>query len=323
MTSVHAVSWDRGQLRDLGVLPPAPNEDWSQSFARAVNDNGTIVGASGGFEAGPNDGYAFSSAFVYDRTMRFLTPPKSDSRGVFVNEGQEAFGINNAGVGVGVDGGPFHGAVVWAVGREIALRPVSSFREAYGSEATAINRDGWIVGAGIRGDDSRPFQIVVHPLLWRHQANEEAVDLGVTGGFRDGLALAINDRDEIVGFLTDGKGGPSNARQESLGNSNPFDYSFSEAGRAALWRNGAIYLLPQVGASSVAHAINDRGAIVGISGDRAVLWRDLSTVIDLNTLIPRKLGWMLRNASGINNAGWIVGWGTLRGVMHAFLLKPI
>jgi uncharacterized membrane protein len=56
ITSIHAVSWDRGQLRDLGVLPPAPNEDVSQSYARAINDSGTIVGASGGFEAGPNDG---------------------------------------------------------------------------------------------------------------------------------------------------------------------------------------------------------------------------------------------------------------------------
>jgi uncharacterized membrane protein len=321
MTSVHAVSWDRGQLRDLGVLPPAPNEDWSRSFARAVNDNGTIVGASGGFEAGPNDGYAFSSAFVYARTMRFLTPPKSDGRGVFVNEGQEAFGINNAGVVVGVDGGPFHGAVVWAAGREIGLRPVSSFRESYGSEATAINRKGSIVGAAIEGDDSHPFKMVVHPQLW-HRADDDPVDLGVPAGFRYGIALAINDGGEIVGFLGNGKTGPS-GRDESLGDFDAFDYSFSETGRATLWRNGAIYLLPQVGATSVAHAINDSGVIVGVSGDRAVLWRDRSTVIDLNTLIPRKLGWTLRNASGINNAGWIVGWGTLQGVTHAFLLKRV
>jgi len=78
-----------------------------------------------------------------------------------------------------------------------------------------------------------------------------------------------------------------------------------------------------VGASSVARAINANGSIVGISGDHAVLWRDRSAVTDLNAVIPRKLGWTLRCASGTSNAGWIVGWGTLHDETHAFLLKPL
>ena len=43
---------------------------------------------------------------------------------------------------------------------------------------------------------------------------------------------------------------------------------------------------------------------------------------DLNNLIPSGSGWELQYASGINDAGRIVGWGTHNGGTHAFLLTP-
>jgi probable HAF family extracellular repeat protein len=66
--------------------------------------------------------------------------------------------------------------------------------------------------------------------------------------------------------------------------------------------------------------------IVGVSIDasyneRAVVWHGKGPV-DLNTLIPENSGWLLECAQGINDAGEIVGFGTLHGSTHAFLAKP-
>jgi probable HAF family extracellular repeat protein len=44
---------------------------------------------------------------------------------------------------------------------------------------------------------------------------------------------------------------------------------------------------------------------------------------DLNSLIPAHSGWILTQASGINDSGQIVGWGTVNKQTHAFLLSPI
>jgi len=43
---------------------------------------------------------------------------------------------------------------------------------------------------------------------------------------------------------------------------------------------------------------------------------------DLNTLIPKNSGWYLECAQGINDAGDIVGFGTINGSTHAFLATP-
>jgi hypothetical protein len=42
---------------------------------------------------------------------------------------------------------------------------------------------------------------------------------------------------------------------------------------------------------------------------------------DLNNLVPKSSGWVLDDATGINDAGQIVGSGTLNGQTRAFLLK--
>jgi hypothetical protein len=43
---------------------------------------------------------------------------------------------------------------------------------------------------------------------------------------------------------------------------------------------------------------------------------------DLNKLIPSGSGWVLEQAFAINNAGQIVGTGTINGKEHGFLLTP-
>jgi hypothetical protein len=43
---------------------------------------------------------------------------------------------------------------------------------------------------------------------------------------------------------------------------------------------------------------------------------------DLNRLIPKGSGWVLEAATSINDVGEIVGYGTLHGQEHGFLLTP-
>ena len=76
-------------------------------------------------------------------------------------------------------------------------------------------------------------------------------------------------------------------------------------------------------------AINNSDQIVGYSdtsgssNPHAFRWTSSTGMVDLNTLIDPRNGWVLNFASGINDAGQICGGGTIGGQSHAFLLTPI
>jgi hypothetical protein len=54
----------------------------------------------------------------------------------------------------------------------------------------------------------------------------------------------------------------------------------------------------------------------------AALFRRGAPVVDLNRSIPARSGWVLTEATAINDAGQIVGYGAFRGPNHGFLLTP-
>jgi len=135
---------------------------------------------------------------------------------------------------------------------------------------------------------------------------------GDLDGYAVGEAMALNDVGEVVGTA--------------------FNYNVRPyAWHAYVWRNGITTDLGmlQTGATwNVANAINNSGVIVGlamfIDGDvssHAFVYKD-GHMRDLNTLIPAQTGWVLSSATAINDAGRIVGSGTLNGQDHTFLLTP-
>jgi probable HAF family extracellular repeat protein len=143
-----------------------------------------------------------------------------------------------------------------------------------------------------------------HAFFWN---GTTATDLGLFGGLGSS-ALAINDRDTIIGFLT---------TAASL------DRGFSYAG-------GTMTDLGTLGGDfSYPLSINNSNVIVGGSyvdtNDvvyHAFIWTN-GLIADLNGLLDQSgAGWTLIEARAINDGGQITGVGALGGVNHAFLLNP-
>jgi probable HAF family extracellular repeat protein len=95
---------------------------------------------------------------------------------------------------------------------------------------------------------------------------------------------------------------------------------------AFLYSNSPIMDLRTLGGDiSYAYGINASGRVVGDSltasgDDHAFPYRN-RMMTDLHDLLPAGSGWVLLSATGINNAGQIVGYGTRNGQTRAFLLN--
>lgn len=81
--------------------------------------------------------------------------------------------------------------------------------------------------------------------------------------------------------------------------------------------------------TSAAYGLNRQVIKVGYaqttgSVNRAVMWTGETgnTITDLNSLLPVNSGWVLQNAIGISEAGFIIGTGTKSGSTVPFLLCP-
>ena len=75
------------------------------------------------------------------------------------------------------------------------------------------------------------------------------------------------------------------------------------------------------------YGINAQGVMVGImwndaQEERAFVFDAAGGVQDLNALVDPALGWTLQFARDVNDAGQIVGSGTVDGVAREFLLSP-
>jgi probable HAF family extracellular repeat protein len=68
------------------------------------------------------------------------------------------------------------------------------------------------------------------------------------------------------------------------------------------------------------------GGVVVAASDLGILSGTLNDACAVNasgqTVVPAGSGWVLNQASGINDSGQIAGFGTILGQTHAFLITP-
>jgi len=174
----------------------------------------------------------------------------------------------------------------------------------FNSIANAINNNGQVVGAASLAGDT-----VTHAFLYNGAG---LIDLGTLGG-QNSAATAVSSSGDVAGV--------SGTTVNSV--SHAFLYS-----AGAMQDLGALTGYP----SSYATGVNRDRQVVGHSDaqvdqtttvSRAFVYRD-GAMQDLNGLIPSGSGWVLSNATAINDAGQIVGTGTLNGQFgEGFLLTPV
>lgn len=200
------------------------------------------------------------------------------------------------------------------------------------SFAAGINDAGQIVGwYGREERDSRAF-------LWERGRLRA---LRIAGTNRYSLALAINNRGQIVGSGHEADRGGPLAFLWDKGRTIPLGYGTAGAVNdqgQAVGQSGSVAALWQEGrqtdldvppgkrlSGSCALDINNRGQIVGnCFSERpqyAILWLNGRPYL-LDDLIPSGTGWKLTSASAINDLGQIAGSGTLNGKPCLFLLTP-
>jgi len=173
--------------------------------------------------------------------------------------------------------------------------------------SSAGNKHGQIVGT-LRLHGSGAWTVIQdHGFLWQHGRMH---NLGSLPGYQISYAVAINDGGVIVG--------------DAVADSFPADENIP--GHAVCWVGGKIYDLGIGGAT----AINDSGAIVGVSAmgtadcprePRALLWAH-GYRYDLNGLIPKNSGWVLEQATHVDNRDRITGHGTFHSQPCVFRLTP-
>jgi probable HAF family extracellular repeat protein len=279
-----AVVSDLAGTHDLGVRGLG-------SGACGINDSGQVVGYSYDVH---------SHAFLYSGgVLRDI--------GTLGGHDANAWAINNSGQVVGaaqlrdtnplsddpLNTGPQH-AFLYDSGGMHDLGTLGG-RE---SSSEAINDVGQVVGTSDTSDGG------THAFLW---VSGTMKDLGGLAGYASSTADGINASGEVVG------GSLNPEPQETAG------------GRAFLYDSAGMHDLGTLGGNySLAFGINAGGQIVGdsLTGDNkqhAFLYSS-GAMIDLNDLLPASSSWVLNEARAINDAGQIVGVGTLNGRQRAFLL---
>lgn len=289
-----------GFVYNNGVTTTFSSLGGSQTGVTSINNQGQIVGTST---------YAGSSTYravYYTNGVPTNISVSSTASGIHAS----ARKINNNGQILVRD----NGTHIYSNGVTTTLNLSNT------SVANDLNDNGQVVGRNG----------VSHAFVYQ---NGVTTDLGVLATTYDGGALqftglyseafALNNSGQIVGTATIGEGDAG---------SEPYT-SYT---RAMLYENGTMKSLGTLCNSGIncrwstsqANDINNSGQIVGKSlhGGTGVLnhafvYQD-GSMADLNSLIDPLLGWVLADATAINDKGQIVGGGWVNGQYHAYLLTP-
>jgi probable HAF family extracellular repeat protein len=324
-------------VTDLGTY----GSPFTSSTAFDLNSSGQIVGESS-YVVNPPAG---SLAASYEIVRPFLYDAKYRDISATIGIGNTVYAINESGQMIGqARSTPFFGAFLYRSGSGmVSLNSLISPQSGWSTLniAYAINNSGQIAGEGYIGGGVHAFQLDV--------GTGTISDVGTFGG-RDSHVSGINELGWVVGsaqlpgnnvdhpFLYDGT-------LHDLGLLGQASSSFARGSATAVNAKGQVTGYSTTSAPNTVHAflydgtmhdlgtligaysygldINANGQVVGYSGPSAFVYESATGMVDLNTLIDPTSGWHLTTAVAINDAGQIIGNGTIGGEEHAYLLNPV
>ncbi len=297
-TAFHSFIWENGKITQL------PELSYVDVVARSINDSGSIAGTVDPTTVGQDNEQGFlwtkNASGGYDGAYYGDYPNSLEKYFRDVNNKNQVAGnfvYSRGATGVSR-------AFYWENGTTTVLPTLGGDVGA----ARAINDLGQLVGNVATGSDQRTTTAA----LWQKDPNRNFIlqSLGTFGGLQSS-AFDINNASQVVGQYT-----------PEQGKTTPF-----------LWQNGTETDLGSLGGSTGdALSINNLGWVVGSSNtasgsSHAFVWEN-GGIFDLNSLLVGGSGWELTSASGINDRGEIVGYGSYvnnkgQKQTRAYLLKPV
>jgi len=317
------------------ALGPASQTLWADNGPYTVQDVGPVRGIALGVNAGA---VVVGTAGAAAPRSAFLTPLGSGPQlmaGLVSSNDDVAFGVHPDGWAVGHSFSGFYAKpVTFQSGSAVDLAP-----SAFTGAARAVNQSGaiagWVFDAGTKAVIWTNGNRLEVPGTFYAQAfalNNAGVVTGTYYGGPDNTLRAFTWSagatpvilPSLGGFTSEGNG--INEQGDVVGDS----LRVMSSDEQAVWwtASGQLMELGTFGGpASSARDINNRGQIVGYAlngslNPRAFLSEAGGQIVDLNTLLAPDSGWVLLSANAINDAGQIVGEGTLNGEPRAFLLTP-
>lgn len=311
-----AFAWVNGNMSEL-----SPLTNYETSVANDINDEMWIVG------------YSDRTNESFEEHATLWTNGIPVDLGTLGGRWSKALSVNNRGTitGYSEPSNKTHNAIVWQGTHRIEVYPFNDSEEGrvkY-SWARDINEHEQVIGRTHLytgwGEAYRPF-------IWEDFNTNYAYDypgemdvLGTLGGW-NGDAWSINEGGQVTGYTY-----MSNEVDRHMFLVTPTNGIWKDPTPNTWWTNALMVDLGVLsnGTFSMGYAINDYGTMVGFSettpgGSRHAVIADAQGMVDLNTLLYTNTGWTLEEARDINNAGEIVGFGTLTdGFQQAFLLIPL